>query len=108
MDFINVVNIISLFEYCSIRNVIPEDEGNIEAFKFSLVELHNQPLPRLTSESCFIHLNNVDLQMNSKAEWHQPTVGRVVVTRELQELEGQQEGGRAGQGGGRARRRGGG
>ena len=42
----------------------PEDEGNIEAFKFSLVELHNQPLPRLTSESCFIHLNNVDLQMN--------------------------------------------
>ena len=86
----------------------PEDEGNIEAFKFSLVELHNQPLPRLTSESCFIHLNNVDLQMNSKAEWHQPTVGRVVVTRELQELEGQQEGGRAGQGGGRARRRGGG
>ena len=30
--------------------------------------------------------------MNSKADLHQPTVGRVVVTRELQELQGQEEG----------------
>ena len=86
----------------------PEEEGNTDAFKFSLVELHKQPLPRLTSESCFIHTNTADLPMNSKAEWHQPTVGRVVVTRELQELQGQQEGRRGGQRGDRGRRRGGG
>ena len=39
--------------------------------------------------------------MNSKAEWHQPAVGRVVVMQELQELQeitGQERGG-----GGRAR-----
>ena len=40
--------------------------------------------------------------MNSKAEWHQPAVGRVVVLQELQELSGQEgrggrEIGRAGQ-----------
>ena len=39
----------------------PEEEGNKEAFKFSLVELHKQPLPRLTSESCYIHMNTADL-----------------------------------------------
>ena len=32
--------------------------------------------------------------MNSKAEWHQPAVGRVVVLQDLQELPGR----RAGQG----------
>ena len=85
----------------------PEEEGNINAFKFALVELHNKPLPRLTSESCFIHHNKVDLPMNSKAEWHQPTVGRVVVTRELEELESQQEEGSGGRRGGSTRRRGG-
>ena len=53
-------------------------EGNIDAFRFKLV------------------------QMNSKAEWHAPVVPRVVVTRELEELE---QGGRAGQ---RGRGRGGG
>ena len=40
--------------------------------------------------------------MNSKAEWHQPAVGRVVITRELEELE-EQEGRRGSQGGGRSR-----
>ena len=34
--------------------------------------------------------------MNSKAEWHQPAVGRVVVLQDLQELSGQE-----GRGGGR-------
>ena len=65
----------------------PEEEGNIGAFEFCLAELHSQPLPRLASESCYIHNNNVDIPMNSKAEWHQPAVGRVVVTRALEELQ---------------------
>ena len=34
--------------------------------------------------------------MNSKAEWHQPMVARVVVTRELEELK-QAAGGRTGE-----------
>ena len=83
----------------------PEEEGNTNAFQFSLVELHSKPLPRLTSDCCYIHMNKVDVTMNSKAEWRQPTVGRVVVTRELEELQGQQEEGRDGWRGGKARRR---
>ena len=49
----------------------------------------------------YIHCNHCEIPMNSKAEWHQPVVARVVVTRELEELEEQ------GNAGGRARRRGG-
>ena len=42
--------------------------------------------------------------MNSKAEWHQPMVARVVVTRELEELEQTAEGRRGDQGRGRGSR----
>ena len=63
----------------------PTEEGNQDAFKFKLMELHSKPLPRLVSESCFIHTKKADIPMNSKAEWHQPMVARVVVTRELEE-----------------------
>ena len=37
-----------------------------------------------------IHDNDVDIPMNSKAEWHQPAVGRVVVLQDLQEVSGQE------------------
>ena len=53
----------------------PNEDNNINHFKFTLLETHNQPLLRQTSESCFIHNAKVDIPMNSKAEWHQPTVG---------------------------------
>ena len=65
----------------------PEEEGNQNAFKFSLVEVHGRPQPRLVSESCHIHSSEAIIPMNSKAEWHQPMVARVVVSRELDELE---------------------
>lgn len=65
----------------------PNKVNDIMHFKFTLLETHKQPLMRQTSESCFIHNAKVDIQMNSKAEWHQPTVGRVVITRDLPELE---------------------
>ena len=71
-----------------------QQEGDKEAIKFTLEEVHSQPLPRLCSESCHINNNNVEIPMNSKAEWHQPVVARVVVTRELEEL--QVQGGRVG------------
>ena len=77
----------------------PEQEGSKDALKFSLQEVHNQPLPRQTSESCHINHNLVETPMNSKAEWHQPMVARVVITRELEELGGRRRaGGEAGEG----------
>ena len=79
----------------------PEREGDVRAFKFTLKEVHSKPLTRLCSESVHIHNNTCDIPMNSKAEWHQPVVARVVVTRELDEL--QVPGARGGRGGGRGR-----
>ena len=42
---------------------------------------------RLCSESVHIHHDTCEVTINSKAEWHQPVVARVVVTKELEELE---------------------
>ena len=81
----------------------PMEEGNQAAFKFNLVEIHSKPLPRLVSESCFIHKTEASISMNSKAEWHQPMVARVVVTRELDDQEQAVGGRRGGRGGGRGR-----
>ena len=83
-----------------------EREGDTGAFQFRLEEVHSQPLSRLCSESVHIHNNNVDTPMNSKAEWHQPVVARVTVTRELEELGGQGGGLRGQRGGGRGGGRG--
>ena len=66
----------------------PEHIGNKYAFEFQLEEIHCKPLSRLCSESDFIHRSTSEIQMNSKAEWHQPAVARVVVTRELEEGQG--------------------
>ena len=66
----------------------PEHIGNKYAFEFQLEEIHSKPLSRLCSESDFIHRSTSEIQMNSKAEWHQPAVARVVVTRELEEGQG--------------------
>ena len=46
----------------------------------------NSSLTRLCSESDFIYRNTLQVQMNSKGEWHQPAVPRVVVTMELEEI----------------------
>ena len=59
-------------------------------------------------ESNYIHRNTAQIQMNSKAEWHQPVVARVVVTRELEELEQGGGAGQRGRGRGRGRQQAGG
>ena len=86
----------------------PEHEGNKNAFEFKLEEIHNKPLTRLCSESNYIHRNTAQIQMNSKAEWHQPVVARVVVIRELEELEQRGGAGQRGRGRGRGRQQAGG
>ena len=100
-------NIWNSFFTCSAILDLFFSEGNIDAFRFKLVETHSQPLSRLCSESVHIHTSEAQIPMNSKAEWHAPVVPRVVVTRELEELE-QQGGAGRGRGRGRGRPAGGG
>ena len=54
-------------------------------------------------EAVEIHGCDATIILNSRSEWHQPVVDRVVVTREPPE---QQAGGRGGRGGGGGGRRG--
>ena len=86
----------------------PTQEGNKGAFKFSLFGVFSQPLVRGVTESVCIHTNDADIPMNSKTEWLQPLVARVVVTRDLEEQEEVGGRGRHTRGGGGARGRGGG
>ena len=76
----------------------PDHQGDINAFKFELSGTFSQPLVRQITESVFIHNNSVDIQMNSKSEWLQPMEERVVITRELGELEEQGARGRGSRG----------
>ena len=62
----------------------PEREGDVGAFKFTLEEVHSKALNWLCSESVHIHNNRCEIPMNSKAS---AVLARVVVTRELEELE---------------------
>ena len=55
------------------------------------------PFQGLVSKSCHIHTSEATIPMNSKAEWHQPMVARVVVSRELAKLEQGTRRGAAGQ-----------
>jgi hypothetical protein len=57
-----------------------EREGEVLTFRFTVEEVYNMPLSRLCSESVMIHNDTCKIPMNSKAEWHQPVVARVLVT----------------------------
>ena len=59
---------------------------------------HNfeKPLERQVAEAVAIQNCKADLVLNSKAEWEQPAVERLVVTRELDDLEDRRGGARRG------------
>ena len=78
-----------------------EREGDFRAFKFEVARTFRKSLLRQIWEAVEIHGCNATIILNSKSEWEQPLVERVVMTREPPE-----GGGRAGGGGGG--RRGGG
>ena len=86
----------------------PEREGDINAFEFDLVQNFVKPAPRQTAESVYIHNSEAEHLLNSRVDFEQPTIERVVTTREPREEQGsrQTRGGR-GRGAG-ARGRGGG
>ena len=69
------------------------------AFMFKVARTFKSPLMRQIWEAVKIHGSKATIVLNSKSEWMQPAIDRIVVTREPQDRQ-QRPGG-----GGGARRR---
>ena len=82
-----------------VRGYFVEREGDWRCFQFKVARTFRKSLLRQIWEAVEIHGSKATIILNSKAEWHQPVVDRVVVTREPPEQQG---------GGRRGRRQGGG
>ena len=65
-----------------LREYHPTREGELRAFTFRVLRTFSKPLLRLIWEAVKIHGTEATFIMNSRAEWHQPAIDRVVVTRE--------------------------
>ena len=87
----------------------PEAEGDTTMFTMKVVQSFTKPLPRQITEAVMIDKARTDvnntISLNSRAEFRQPAIPRVIVTRELQEENRRQE--RRGRGGGGRRQHGG-
>ena len=57
-------------------------EGDIYAFTFKVLRSFQRALIRLIWEAVRIHGTDATFILNSRAEWHQPAIDRVVVTRD--------------------------
>jgi hypothetical protein len=61
----------------------PDQEGNPDVFKITVIQTFRKPLPRQNTEAVFIFNNNADIKMNSKTEFRQPAIPRITTTREF-------------------------
>ena len=77
----------------------PARVGDKMAFMFKVARTFKSPLMRQIWEAVKIHGSKATIVLNSKSEWMQPAIDRIVVTREPQDRQ-QRPGG-----GGGARRR---
>ena len=66
-----------------ISNFHPERAGDKSVIKMKVVKTFKKCLERQVSEATAIHHNKRDILLNSKAEFHQPSVARVTVSRNL-------------------------
>ena len=48
---------------------LPDQEGNVEAFDFNLIQTFKHAAPRQTSESVHIHNSKADIILNSKVDF---------------------------------------
>ena len=79
----------------------PQREGDWRSFRFELARTFRKSLLRQIWEAVEIHGCDATIILNSRSEWHQPVVDRVVVTREPPEQQGGARGGARGGMGGR-------
>ena len=61
----------------------PDEERNPELFKFECVKTVSRCLDRQVAEAVHIFRSKVDTALNSKSEFMQPTVERVVIAKQL-------------------------
>ena len=60
----------------------PEKEGEKEAFNMRVLQTFTKPLERKVTEAVLINNSKANIKMNSRAEFHQPAIQRVITTRE--------------------------
>ena len=63
----------------------PAREGDKMAFQFKVARTFRSSLMRQIWEAVKIHGSKATIVLNSKAEWMQPAIDRIVVTREPQD-----------------------
>ena len=63
----------------------PENVGDKTAFKFKSEQTFKKSLERQVTEGVKISNDNADILLNSRAEYHQPALHRVMVTRQRDE-----------------------
>ena len=63
----------------------PERQGDVAAFKFTVLKTYRKSLYRHVAEAVKIYGSQATIVLNSKAEWHQPSIDRMMVTRDLPE-----------------------
>ena len=76
----------------------PEHEGDPTVFNITVIKTFSKPMPRQCIESVYIHNNEADIKMNSKTQFRQPAIPRVITTREPPGGDGWEGGGRRGEG----------
>ena len=59
--------------------VHPENKGNPECYRFQVVNTYAKPMKHQVAEAVAIYRSNADYVMNSKAEFMQPAMERVIV-----------------------------
>ena len=63
----------------------PEHIGDVSSFSFRSVRTFKKPLDRQCFEGVMINRSDADIKLNGKAEFHQPSEVRVVMTRQTEE-----------------------
>ena len=69
-----------------------------DAISFEVIRTFEKPLERQVAEAVAIQSCKADKLLNSKSEWEQPAVERLIVTRELPEQDERRGGGVRGRG----------
>ena len=61
----------------------PDRVGDKRAFKFSVLRTFRSSLMRQVWEGVLIYKSKASTKLNSRSEWHQPCIDRIVVSREI-------------------------